>query len=315
MVKFWRLKFLGYPVLFVGVTAWFIYLTFPLEVVKDYLADRIASVLEDPARPVEVKIAHLKTWRLSGVQAQGISISAKIVDKTVLWKLEDAAARVWISGFIFGNKGFSFDLNTDQGEAFGQLGFSPTGGWERFSLNLDDFDFHKTPLELVIGLPIHGAVSMALNITGGASLAKNGAGAILLSASKLILGPGTVRGLFGAGGGLTVPAISLGRVEVEISIAAGHAQSKKISMSGGDLELMVKLDSQLSDSLMASHVNGEGWFKIADKVLTTNPQFGSLLEMFLGRQAIGAKNAFKFNGTLSSPGAHLDSSVAPVGGN
>lgn len=302
MAKFSWLKYLLYPVAFIFLTIFFVYITFPTHLLNDYIVDRIEQVLQGPDKTPLVKISSISPWRFSGLKFKGLDIQVTNNGISQKWHIDSVAARAW----FLGQAGYTFNIDEKNGDASGFIKFSKKGNWEAVNINLDEFDFSTMPLELLMGLPFSGPLTADINFDAGQEIAKNAQGSIIIKANKLSIGPGALRGLFGMGGSLTVPNINLGKVEIDIEMSKGHALSKKFRFSGGDLELEMKFDVQLNERIMSSQIVGSGWFKLSEKLIASSPEVASIIEVFIGTQTPGTKNNFKLNGSLSFPGFVLD---------
>lgn len=312
MRKFSWLKYLAYPALFIVLTMFFVYLTLPINQLKDYAAYEIDAVLEEQGSPVEVTLGELSSWRLSGLQLKDVNVYARGPNERVVWKMKRIAFRKWLTSFISKGTGYSFSAQPDKGEAFGSVWLSSTGQLGSLSLNANKLPLDKIPLALLAGLPISGIASLTSDINNLEKQPKFAEGKLSLVVTDAVVGPGVIRGLFGFNGALTLPAIKLGKLEIEIKVIAGRIKSQKIVLSNGDIEASVNLEGDVNDNIMFSQINGDGWFKVSQNLSENNVEMGPLIEILVGRQNIGNKVGFKFRGTLRSPGAYLDGNMVPT---
>lgn len=148
------------------------------------------------------------------------------------------------------------------------------------------------------GLPMEGESAVEVNLAAPAGELSRSSGKIKLTCKGCVVGPMKVnaRSPFS----ITLPRVTVGRVEVEIGVKDGVATFDRVTTRSPDMELSLAGKVTLRSPAGDSRVQAELGVKLSDALKRREPKF-ALLEMGLRqlKQADGSL-LFKLKGRLAS---------------
>jgi type II secretion system protein N len=329
----------GYPGWFSVCFFFFLYATFPLDMVKGPVVAGFEDALGkgkqgrygvDP----EVKIDKLDVWRMTGVKLKRVSmrLGSTDPDPGPVIDLDAMGARVGFMSLLLNDPTVHFSAELYGGELSGSVSlkgdkqaedafFGHTrallkGKAQEVSalyLKIDGVDLSRAPPVLEkVGVPITGVLGGKVDLDLGEDPAKEGKGVIDLKLAGVTLGPGELKiPLPGLTGGLTLPLIHMGDLEVKAPIEEGKAKFEKLGTDGKDFKLGLDLDLNLGSAMKLSRLTGDGSFQISEQFLEENSKFKTILDFAAPmKRARDDQGRYHFNlrGTLGSPKFTLSSS-------
>lgn len=306
-------KWVLFPLFFFTIFLVALYWTFPARTLKRYVASQLEHALSSEhegrwTHPPEVSIGDFALWRLSGVEMKNVMIRMGSLDENfgAKWDFEDLRIRLGLFSSLLGNPKVEFAADLYDGSAKGAVTVTKTNQVSDFWIEMNNIDLKKfSGFEEGNGLPLSGALTLEAEFALGKNPAQDGEGTLIFAFNKLAIGPGKLNlPMPGFSGGLSVPHVNLGEFLGDLELNKGKGKTRQLKMTGGDLELDANIAVELSKDIMRSKIDGNGWFKIADKFLKTNPSFKSLIELTpdlkSARESDG-KYPFSIKGTFDRP--------------
>ncbi len=255
----------------------------------------------------KVTIGRLELWRLSGLALTNVRFTYGPPGTQQVFVVDQAYVWLNIISSIFGTRSFSFDIEDYKGALAGNVGLSSENDLQHLSATASNIDFAKTSfIASSFGIPLSGILNGDILLESGKSFQKDGNGHLKIKVNNLFIGPSKFslpNSEFG--GSLSVPKISLGKLEVDLSLDKGKAITKNISLLGKDAVADVKLELTLARNLLFSILSGQGWFELKDEFLTKNQSVKSLADLTLGGAGKGRRHNFRISGSLANPQAYL----------
>lgn len=333
------LKVAGYPGWFTVCFLLSLYLTFPLTMVKAPVIAALEDALgkgkqgrygTDP----KVDIEELTLWRMSGVSLNRVSIQLPSTDPDpgATLELEEVSARLGLFSLLLnaptlhftaelygGDVEGSFTLRGDK-EAeesfFGHTFALLDGKAQQLSelhLTIDGVDMSAAPPVVEkAGVPVTGVLAGHVDLELGDDASKDATGDIDLKLAGVTLGPGELKiPVPGLTGGLTLPLIDMGDLEVKAPVSEGKAKFEKLGFNGQDFNAALDLELNLSSKLKSSRVTGDGSFQISEQFLEKNSKFKTILDFASPlKRARDDEGRYHFNirGNLGTPKFSLSSS-------
>jgi type II secretion system protein N len=308
-----KLKWLGYIVYFFCVFLIMLYLTFPADTLKGYVAQQVEQALGAGQNgqwvyPPLVRIGKVSLWRISGLSMRDVFIqpSSFTDEPAERWKFDQLKMRIGIFSTLGGKPQINFDSYLYDGRARGSVTLTADGGISQFWFDVNHFDLKQfVNASKGAALPMKGIVNMDAQFNLGKNPATEGDGEMNLDLKNFAVGPGKLElPIPGMAGGLSVPQINFGQFAGNVSLQKGKGKTKNLRLSGGDLEVNLNLEVDMHKNLLRSRLGGGGWFRIAPKFLNANPQFKAMLdfspELKKAQEADG-KYPFSLKGTLGMP--------------
>lgn len=333
------LKLTAYPGWFAICFFASLYLTFPLSLVKAPVVAGLEEALGKGKQgrygvdPV-VKIDELSLWRMSGVELERVSLQLASTDpdpgptveldaagvRIGLFSLLLNAPTVYFSAALYGGElEGAVTLKGDQEAADSFLGHTfalldgKASGVAALHLSIDGIDLSKAPPVLEkAGVPVTGVLGGKVDVELGEDPGKEAAGDIDLTLAGVTLGPGELQiPVPGLTGGLTLPLIDMGDLEVKAPVAEGKAKFEKLGLNGKDFNANVDLELSLSSRMAGTRLTGDGSFQISEQFLEQNSKFKTLLDFAAPlKRARDDEGRYHFNlrGSLQKPKFSLSSS-------
>lgn len=298
----------------------FIYLLFPISILKPYLIQQAETALSagsmgSNAGNAQVNLGHLGLWRLSGVKLSKLSIQLPSYTEQMssAYELDWLGIRLGIWGLLRGKKSIGFSGKGYDGRFSGKVVLDKTQKLERAYFSLSNLNVGGLPPIRSLGAPSVGTLAADVDLLMGKEASKNASGTAELSLKGFSIGPGEVKLpslMFSSG--LTVPKIRLGDLQGKLQFTNGKGVGKNLKLTGGDIDASLDIDVMVSDQIGYSRLEGTGWFKIRQAFLDQNPKFKTLLELSgTSKPDQDGKYEFTLRGTLSHPLLAMKSSYVP----
>lgn len=333
------LKVTAYPGWFAICFFASLYLTFPLTLVKAPVVAGLEDALgkgkqgrygTDP----KVAIDELSLWRMTGVELERVSLqlASSDPDPGPTVELDTAAARIGLFSLLLNEPTVHFSAALYGGELEGSvtlkgdkeasesfLGHTfalldgKAQGIAALHLTVDGVDLSKAPPVIEkAGVPVTGVLGGKVDLELGEDPAKEAAGDIDLTLAGVTLGPGELKiPVPGLTGGLTLPLIDMGDLEVKAPVVEGKAKFDKLGLNGKDFNAKVDLELSLASRMSSSRLSGDGSFQISEQFLEQNSKFKTLLDFASPlKRARDDEGRYHFNlrGSLGKPKLSLSSS-------
>ncbi|MFZ9886010.1 MAG: type II secretion system protein GspN [Myxococcota bacterium] len=334
-----RVKAFAYPHWFLFCFGASLYATFPIDVVKAPVTHALEVALGKGKQgrygvdPV-VQIGALSPSLLGGVTLERLSLQLGSTDPEPGATLffDEVSVRVGWLGLLLNDPSVHFDVSLYEGRVGGSVGLTgPKGANDKFlghtrgflqgkvsglsSLTVDvsGIDLGRAPPVLEkAGVPVTGMVQGELDLQMGDEPSKQATGLIDLGIKGLTIGPGELQiPVPGLTGGLTLPLIDMGDLEVKAPVREGKATFEKASLTGRDFNASLEMELAFAATLGAARPTADGSFQISEQFLEQNSKFKTLLDFAAPlKRARDDQGRYHFNlrGTLAKPKFSLSSS-------
>lgn len=247
-------KLLLYPAFYVFALAFFGYLTFPIDRLKDrVLAEFDAAQRKNAtpgSAPVRLEIEKLASYWFSGAEVKGLRIilpaskdtgarapfggsSASEPAADTVVAIDEAHVRVRMLPLLIGRVRADFWASVFGGELSGSV---PVGSLGAIDLALEDVDLAKAdPIVKALGVPVRGVLGGKLELSPTEGKFNKATGTLDLKIANLGVGDGKtkIQGL------LAIPEAKLGDLEISAEAKDGILRITKFASSPGhDVELV-----------------------------------------------------------------------------
>lgn len=333
------LRVTGYPGWFALCFFVSLYLTFPLTMVKAPVVAGLEDALGkgkqgrygvDP----KVEIDKLTVWRMSGIELERVTLQLGSTDPDpgATLELDSVAGRVGFFSLLLNEPTLHFSAELYDGDIKGSVSlkgdkeaeekfFGHTralldGKAQTFTkvrLSLAGIDLSKAPPVVEkAGVPVTGVLGGEVELELGEDASKDASGDIDVTLAGVTLGPGELKvPVPGLTGGLTLPLIDMGDLEVKAPVSEGKAKFEKLGFNGQDFNAALDLELNFASRLKASRASGDGSFQISEQFLEKNGKFKTILDFATPlKRARDDDGRYHFNvrGTLGTPKFSLSSS-------
>jgi type II secretion system protein N len=277
-VKKW-LAWIGYPLAYICLLAFFARLTFPFERLRDRIVGEF-NAKQGPAS--RLHIADMSGFWLAGVEASKIELTeapkakvgqlAPVDAKPKVMTIDAAHVSVSLLRFLFGTTAVSFGAEAFGGELDGKM--TSNSSEQTYDLDLEKLNVGQVPfLDELVGLPMKGTLQGALDLALADKNWAKGEGKIEFTITGLRVGDGKAKVL----NAIALPEISVGNVNLNASVTAGRLKIEKLAAKGSDLDLGVDGGMRLRDPLGTSLLDLSLKFKFSDKYRNKNETTRALL--------------------------------------
>jgi len=277
------LKVVGYGLLTLLLTLYFMFLTFPFSSIQEPLLSQMTKGLPLSIEMGEVEATPLLWMRFTDVRIQ-------LRSETPLMKIDDIRIRPSLLALFLGKVSFRFKASLYGGTAKGSIG---SGGETReISLSWKDLllgEYGSIPV--MKDAKVDGALSgkVQLKVQGG----------------NWILSQGSVSGLLAQGGvknfslyGFPIPNLQDLTGKIEIRIEQKKALLERFSLEGDSLQFSAEGNADLLPRFSSSRLDLKGRMKLAGELAS---QYQPLLAGFLRSQDSEGFSTFSLKGTLGNP--------------
>ncbi|MFM2152995.1 MAG: hypothetical protein RL199_1430 [Pseudomonadota bacterium] len=285
-----RVRLALYGLFFVFVLMLAVLVTFPWDSLARRLEEEVARsspgstlVIGEigPALPVGVRLANV-VYQAEG--KNGAPPSKWTVDRI---RLKPA----WLS-LVRGRPGVTFDVDLLSGQLSGTATKSKDGASLSATFDHMLLDEGKT-VEEALGVPLAGTLHGRLEATTAAD------GKVTDAHLLATIEDAKVKG--GKVAGFTLPAMDLGRPEVDLVVDKGEAKLTKCEAKGRDVTITATATSSLRPQLGLSPVKGQLKVKPTEAFLEKNPALKAGLSLAGSFKKPDGSLDFPLNGTLVRP--------------
>ncbi len=285
-----RLRTALYAAFFLAVLVLAILLTFPWETLARRLEQEVSRAQPGttlvigeigPALPFGVRVANV-LYQTEG--KNGAAPSKWTVDRA---RLKPA----WFS-LLRGRPGVSFDVDVLSGQVAGTASKSKDGLNVTASFDHMLLDEGKV-VEEALGVPLAGTLHGSIDVATAAD------GKITQAHLTATIDDAQVKG--GKVAGFTLPAMDLGRPEVDLVVDKGEAKLVKCEAKGRDVTVTAAATATIRPQFGLSPVKGQLKVKAAEAFLDKNPALKAGLSLAGSFKKPDGSLEFPLNGTLSRP--------------
>ena len=228
------LGYIGFGILSLLVC---LYLTFP----ADVMGHRLGHELRKQSKgKVNLSFDSFDLDGLNGIEAEGVNVRIGNQDPI---RVDTLSTHVqWLSLLTL-SPAVEAEIGLGKGRI--DLEVAPQNPGMDIGLEIDQINLEHPPiLGKYAGLPIRGVVSGGIYSAWGDSI-RTLVGEGTLTLTKVSLGPGSVAGI-------TIPAISLGDIELELVADKGVVEIKSYKQSGGDFQTKISGGVELRSRMVVS---------------------------------------------------------------
>lgn len=278
-VKKW-LRWIGYPLAYLGLLLVFARITFPFERLRDRLVNDFNTRQAPNSR---LKIGELNGYWLAGVSASKIELTdtpkpkpglpapgTESKPKTLL--VDSAHISVSLLRLLVGTTAVSFGADAFGGDLNGTV--SSSSSELNYDLELNKLSVGEVPfLDDLVGLPMKGGLDGQLELSLPEKSWAKAEGKVAMTITGLKVGDGKAKVL----NAIALPEMSVGTVTFTAAVTSGRLKVEKLSASGGDLDLTVDGGIRLKDPLGSSMLDLTLKFRFSDKYRNKNDTTRALL--------------------------------------
>ena len=297
----------GYVAFYVFTLVVFFYWTFPYDRLKERIVRDFNARQSGPGA-MSLELDELSSYWLSGIEAEGLRLVSPPegkAKKPTITSVESAHARISLPALLIGRRSVSFGADAFGGSLDGNISDSEA---ERVvEIEIEELDLGQTPmLAGLLGLPITGAVSGAIELAAPEARLSKAEGKISLKMTGLSVGDGKakIREI------IALPKLDAGTLTLEAEVKSGTVKITQLSGSGPDLELGAEGTIRLRDQPAQSALQLTSEFKFTDRYTNkddiTRALFGPSGAFDLDRKNRAAKRpdgfySWRVTGTLDKP--------------
>ncbi len=275
------LKWVGYVAFYFFSLLVFAFLTFPYQRLGDRITHEFNSRQTGPA-PMRLKLGEMSSYWLSGVEAEGITLTSPPGDpdeqgkpaKPKVLKIDAAHASVSLLRLLFGTVRISFGADAFGGELSGYTATSDEG--RALEVELEDLDLGQAPLfGDIVGLPLSGKLSGTIDLLMPEEKLSKADGKISLKVTDLAAGDGKAK----IRDTIALPRLDAGELTLDAEAKAGTLKITTFAANGPDLKLDSEGTLRLRDVFDSSLLNLTVSFKFQERYTNksdiTKSLFGS----------------------------------------
>lgn len=282
-----KLRWVLYPSAFILVFFFGAYCSFPKSVLREMSESSLTySALNYGPKNrglVQVSMKNVSLWRLFGVSISGLKFlwPGTKSQSPLTIELDYLQGRVGLWSMLSGSKSMHMDSSLYDGYVEVDVGMRKNNILRFVDIGVSNLNLGKMAfLESLIGAPLVGITSLAVDLVATTEMTKDGSGTIKLNIDNLGYGPGNIN--LPTGGfvsALTVPKLSLGKLSAELSLEKGELSSKSFTLQGGDVEGDLKINMILGPRPDASRLDGHGWFSLKPELVSSNETIKMLYDL------------------------------------
>ena len=264
MVKI--LGYIGFSLMSLLVS---LYMTFPGAAVGQRIAHEVRQATQGS---VALSFEDLELYRLTGISAEGVQVELRRgAQDTQTFALDEATVRLQILSLLMLEPVVSADLKLGDGSIEAEIGQPEEGEYE-VKVDIAEVGLASAPmLAEMVGLPMSGVVTGNVETAIKKDPRKN-EGQLSLQIAGSSVGPGSV-------GGLTLPKMNLGNLELQVNVDKGRIEISEFKQAGGDIEARLSGHSNLRSSLLSSSVDACVQFKADAGFLAKNPKMKTIMDL------------------------------------
>ena len=280
-------KYIGYTLFTLLMIVYFLFLTFPYDLVKDrYLAQQTQGM------PYRVSIDKVRATPFLWIRATGVDVSQAKKDQVSVLKLTEVRLRPSLLRLLTGKLACRFRASVYGGKIQGRAG----KGKETVDLTLSwkNIALAKLPVEARLpGAKLQGKLNGEMDLR------------MRIQANRLVPGDGTLTARLteGSAKNLQVQGIALPSLEGitgqgEVTLAQNRATVDTLTLKADLLTFGLEGKMDIARRLIASPLNLKGKIKLSG---TLASQYQAMLAGFLRKQDKDGFYVFSIRGTLGSP--------------
>ncbi|PIR18426.1 MAG: type II secretion system protein GspN [Deltaproteobacteria bacterium CG11_big_fil_rev_8_21_14_0_20_49_13] len=257
------IRYVGYIVLFVISFFFFLYWTFPYDILKERM---VQAAMQQLGGDYDVRISDFSPSFFTGATLKNVKILKHSGDQvSTTWEASKIKARTSLSSLLFGRSNVSFDIINKKSEIEGSYKATDEG----FNFESDLSDFNIGDMGFLTG---DGTAKLVSAIDGSIRLNINNkqiiqsTGSANLDINNITLKEGELR--FGEGGAFNVPELFLAKKgsTIKIELSKGSIKVKELKLKDGDLNMDLTGDIFMSSSAKNYRMNLRGTFSVSQKL-------------------------------------------------
>jgi len=284
-------KWFGYILYFLIITAGFLYLRFPSDVISDYLRNAVNK----PNIPIVLSIDQITPWPTLGLKVDGAEISLKDASAPNLFEAESIIVRPEIWAFVKGSGRYCFQCQAYGGDIKGCVQFRQRAVTPPFYAEMELKDVQiggNKYLEELAGRRIQGNLTGTLYYSGQANNPISGDGG-----ANLRLLDGAIELLLPL---LGLDSISFNEIVIDVVLKKRMIHIARCDLSGDQLKGKVSGDISLRKQIERSSLNLRGELEPFAAFFTSAEGDSSTMNILKKRLKRGALS-FVIRGTLREP--------------
>lgn len=277
------LRWLGYPLLALFVFSFTLQLTFPYERVKDKLVEALSQ-------KYDVQIASAEpTFLPGGMVLESILLKSRPTEpdeEPTIVLIDRLRVDVGLLALVVGRA--SIDLVADMGDGSIEGNVSVSRSDLSVELSTEDLPLESIPgMREALGLPMVGGLDAEVELSLPEQRWDLAEGTLSLSCPGCVVGDGKTkmkakarpgrRTSFFASEGLTVPALNVGDLRAEITIAEGRGTIDTFAAKSEDGDLAIHGSIEFAPQLAESKFTQACTkFRLSDALRQRDPAFGNV---------------------------------------
>lgn len=269
------LKGIGYFMLVLFITTFFVYVTFPLEV----LEGRIAKQIEQQMPGLRVSFGAASPWRLTGLDIEDLKLTYQQPgkDQPISATIDRVRARLGLIGLLSKRYDVSYRVDLGDGTLSGEAKVSEKA--TEITLDANAVNLNKPPLlarllQADAGGEINGHIELTLDMDP-----KKTTGQGKLDISKARMGEYTLSTPTMPPMTMALPALDLGATSILFEVKEGTMTMKQFFLKSTDLEARLTGDIQLRKQFNTSVLNLGLQFKPSEPFLEKNSKIKTLIQL------------------------------------
>lgn len=279
------LRYAGYAVLTLVLTAYFMFLTFPFTEVKDRILPRLESAL-----PYRIDVDAIRCTPLLWVELTQVQVFPRTGKRERLLDLPRLRVRPSLLDLLIGRQTFRFRTTLLDGSLHGKA-TRRQGNWD-LGMSWDGVRPGKHPL-----LSRGESSQLDAALSGDLDLQMQGAQWINSTGTlSLHLTDGSIQGLQVSG--FTLPELQGIEGTGKLTLDKRKAVLESVSVSSSELAVSLDGNIDLATRVDSSRLNLRGKIKLSGKLAT---QYEPMLSGFLRKQDGDGFFSFTLRGTLGKP--------------
>ena len=298
------LKVIIFGFLFIFAFIFFLYWTFPYDVLKDRL---ITSAETQLGSEYDVMVGSFSPSFFTGAVLKQVKIVKRDGENvSTVWEAQKVKVRASIASILFGKTNVSFSFKNQKSSASGSLKYTDDGfvlDADFSNLNLGDFGFLSPSGTSKLISSIDGDVKLNIN----SKQLVQSTGVANLSLDDMHFSDGELK--LGEGIDFTVPELAFskgGKISLELS--KGAIKVKEFKTGDADFKLDVSGDVFLSSILKNYRMNLKGTFAVTPKLEQAIP----VLFMIEKQRSADGTYPLNITGRISQPSIKIGDFTLPL---
>lgn len=301
------LKIPAYILLFIFSFLFFLYHTFPYDILKDRLVNTIEQKLGEE---YDVKVGELSPSFFTGAVLKQVKIQRHGAESDMtVWEASKVRLRTSLGSMLFGKMNVKFAVKNQKSEISGA--FKSTDEGFNFSGSMDDFNIGDLKMlgasegSVKLTSAINGAIKLVIN----KKQAIQSSGSADLELSDIVLKAGTLK--LGEGVDFALPEIVFSKDSgstLKFELARGGIHISELRLQDGDIKLDLSGDIFMSSVFKNYRMNLKGNFSVTPKVEQAVP----LLFMVEKQRAPDGSYPVTITGRVGQPTIKIGDFTLPI---